>query len=89
MRTLLNESLPPHCDAASAFAQPRTIQPSRRIFSEKAVLATNEPNLVEVGGDGPVIANPGAGAASAHSAPGCGVAALRADAGQTKESPAL
>lgn len=44
---------------------------------------------MEVGVDGTVMATPGAGADSAPSAPGRGVATLRADAGQFQESPAL
>jgi hypothetical protein len=89
MRTLLNESLPPHFNDETPFSQPQKIQPSRRIFSENAVLSPSEPNLMEVGVDGTVMATPGAGADSAPSAPGRGVATLRADAGQLKESPAL
>jgi len=89
MRTLLNESLPPHSHGKTPFSQPQKIQSSRRTFSESAVLSTSEPNLVEVGADGAAIATPGAGADAALSAPGCGLAALRSDAKQLKESSAL
>jgi hypothetical protein len=83
MRTLLNESLPPHFNEETPFSQPQKIQATRRIFSENSVLSTSEPNLVEVGVDGTVIATPGA------DAPGRGVATPCADAGQLEESHAL
>jgi hypothetical protein len=89
MRTLLNEALPPHFDDAPAFSRPQKIQPSQRTFSENVVLFTNEPNLVEVGVDGTVIATPGAGADPAINAPGRGLTTLRAGVEQLKESPAL
>ena len=89
MRTLLNESLPPHCNDETPFSQPQKIPSSRRIFSENAVFSTNEPNLVEVGVDGAVTVTPGASADSAPSAPGSGLAALRADAEQFNEPSTL
>jgi hypothetical protein len=89
MRTLLNESLPPHFNEETPFSQPQKIQATRRIFSENAVLSTSEPNLVEVGVDGAATATAGAGADSALNAPARGLAALRPDTEQLKESPAL
>ena len=87
MRTLLNESLPPHFNDETPFSHPQKISSLRRIFSENAVLFTNEPK--EVGVDGAVIASPGASADSARSAPGGGLAGSRAGVEQLDKSPAL
>jgi len=87
MRTLLNESLPPHCNDDTPISQPQKNPSLRRIFSENALLFTNEPK--EVGVDGAVIASPGASADSARSAPGGGLSGSRAGLEPFNESPAL
>jgi hypothetical protein len=89
MRTLLNESLPPHFNNEPAYSPPETIRPSLRTFSENTVLSTNEASLMEVGVDGTVIATPDAGADLANTVPERGLTTSGADGGQLKESPAL
>jgi hypothetical protein len=68
MRTLLNESLPPHAAGEPAFSGAESVTPALRTFSQNPVL-DNLDNLVEVGLGGAVIATPGAGAGQAHPAP--------------------
>ena len=89
MRTLLNEALPPYSNEAPAFSEPQIIQKSRRIFSENAVLTSNDPDLMEVGVDRAVIATPGVCADLANNAPERGLTTLQAEAEQVTESPAL
>ena len=89
MRTLLNESFPPHLDGGAAFSGPQKIQQSRRTFSESAVFSTNDPILTEVGVDETVNATPGAGAAQANTAPACGLSVLDSEIEHLNESPAL
>ena len=89
MRTLLNESLPPHFNDEPALSPPQTIPRSPRIFSQNAVLSSSEPNLTEVGVDGAVIATPGARANSANNAPERGLADSQSEVEQFQGYPAL
>lgn len=84
MRTLLNEVLPPHFNE---FSPSQSFKRPSRIFSETAVLSTNEP--MEVGVDRTVIATPGVCADPANNAPDRGLTTLRSHLGQLKESSAL
>jgi hypothetical protein len=59
MRTLLNESLPPHCSSEQTFSSPESVAPKPRTFLQNAVLDSRV-DLVEVGLDGTVIATPSA-----------------------------
>jgi hypothetical protein len=88
MRTLLNESLPPHLDSALEFSLPLAIQ-SPRNFSPGAVSITSEPDLTEVGADGTVIATSGASAGPASSASEGGLTTSGVGAKPFKQSPAL
>jgi hypothetical protein len=68
MRTLLNESLPPHAPDEPALSPSESATPALRTFPQNAVLG-NLDNLVEVGLGGAVIATPGARAEQAKRAP--------------------
>ena len=87
MRTLLNESLPPHVAGERTVSPCEPATSTHRTFSQNAVLV-NLDNLVEVGLDGTVIAAPGAGAEQGGPALERGMTLSESPADSVRPAPA-